>query len=65
MAVSKKKLPPPPAEETDRTGWKYYINDELVNEDIFNATVADHREWVLEQERLAALPEEKTKRKKK
>lgn len=65
MATSKKKLPPPPVEEIDRTGWKYYMNGELVTETIFNAAVADHAAYVLEQERLAALPEDKPKRKKK
>lgn len=65
MAVSKKKSPPTPAEEIDRTGWKYYINGESVTEAVYNSAVADHAAWTLEQERLAALPEDKPKRKKK
>lgn len=67
MATSAKKKapPPPPVEVIDRTGWKYYINGELVTEAVFNSAAADHTAYVLEQARLAALPEEKPKRKKK
>ena len=65
MATSKKKAPPPPVEEIDRAGWKYSINGEVVTEAVYLSAVADHAAWVAEQERLATLPEEKPKRKKK
>lgn len=64
MAVSKKKAPAP-VEDNDRTGWKYSINGEVVTEAVYLSAVADHAAWVAEQERLATLPDEKPKRKKK
>jgi len=51
-----------PDEPIDRKGWKYYCNDELVTEEVFNSITKDHQAWIDEQEKIkeaAALATQK------
>ena len=57
--------------ELDKDGWKYYWNDQLIDEETYERLVKEHQEWVLEDEKKQAAIqaarqlEDKPKRKKK
>jgi biopolymer transport protein ExbD len=75
MVVKTKKVKPVTevtvSLELDKDGWKYYWNDQEVDEETYERLVKEHQEWVLEDEKKQAAVqaarqlEDKPKRKKK
>ena len=75
MVVKTKKVKPVTevtvSLELDKDGWKYYWNDQLIDEETYERLVKEHQEWVLEDEKKQAAIQaarqldDKPKRKKK
>jgi hypothetical protein len=73
MVVKKKPVKEPliVAANLDLSGWKYYWNDQPIDEETYERLTKEHLEWVKEEEkRVAALQatkqlDDKPKRKKK
>ena len=71
MARVKKTKPDVVSAELDMTGWKYFWNDQQVDESTYERLTREHLEWVKEEEKKAAAAiaarqaEDKPKRKRK
>lgn len=71
MARVKKSEPDVVSAELDMTGWKYFWNDQQIDEETYERLTKEHAEWVKEEEKKTAAAyaakqvEDKPKRKKK
>ena len=53
MARVKKTKPDVVSAELDMTGWKYFWNDQQVDESTYERLTREHLEWVKEEEKKA------------